>query len=126
MSSLCVLGYIWMTLNLFFSDSYQTSVCLFHRISGLPCPSCGTTRAINAIFNGQFINAFLINPLGYFALLILLIVPFWLIYDIFRKQDSFYQTFIKVENKIKQTKPLALVLISLAIINWIWNIYKEL
>lgn len=126
MSSLCLAGYIWMTLNLFSIIKGETSICIFHNISGFPCPSCGVTRSIESIFKGNFLNAILINPLGYFALLILIILPFWLLYDFFSNKNSLYLFYIKTENKIKQTKPLAFLLILLIITNWIWNIYKGL
>lgn len=37
--------------------------CLFHRLTGLHCPSCGMTRAMWAGLNGNFAQAFRFNPL---------------------------------------------------------------
>ena len=40
----------------------KLSFCLFHSITGLPCPSCGMTRAFIAIGNGDIISAISFNP----------------------------------------------------------------
>ncbi|MGA2915867.1 MAG: DUF2752 domain-containing protein [Sedimentisphaerales bacterium] len=36
--------------------------CAFLRNTGLPCPTCGWTRAINAFMEGRIITAFYIQP----------------------------------------------------------------
>ncbi len=36
--------------------------CAFLRNTGLPCPTCGWTRAINAFMAGEIITAFYIQP----------------------------------------------------------------
>ncbi len=38
-------------------------LCLFKRVFGVPCPSCGTTRAVLALINGQLWMAVRMNPL---------------------------------------------------------------
>jgi hypothetical protein len=47
-------------------------VCLFHRLTGLDCPACGSLRALHALLHGDFIaalhfNAFLVLSLPIFA-----------------------------------------------------------
>ena len=37
--------------------------CTFHRLTGLPCPTCGTTRAALALFHGHLLEALGYNPL---------------------------------------------------------------
>ena len=34
------------------------SICLIRGLTGIPCPSCGMSRAIIAFINGDIINAF--------------------------------------------------------------------
>lgn len=41
----------------------EAQTCLFKRVSGHPCPSCGSTRAVMALLRGQWGEAFLWNPL---------------------------------------------------------------
>ena len=36
--------------------------CLFHRATGWPCPTCGTTRAVLAVSRGALGEAFRLNP----------------------------------------------------------------
>lgn len=43
-----------------FSD---TGICVFRWTTGLPCPSCGMTRAYLALFSGDIKTAFLMHPL---------------------------------------------------------------
>lgn len=39
-------------------------ICIFHRLSGLPCPSCGMTRALFAAAHFKFREAFAWHPIG--------------------------------------------------------------
>jgi len=41
--------------------------CTFHRLTGVPCPTCGTTRTALAILDGDIVGAVLINPLAALA-----------------------------------------------------------
>lgn len=36
--------------------------CWFHKLTGLHCPGCGTTRALHALAHGQVATAFGLNP----------------------------------------------------------------
>jgi len=38
--------------------------CIFRSITGIPCPTCGTTRAATAFLNGEILAAFAANPLA--------------------------------------------------------------
>jgi len=40
------------------------SVCLFHRLTGLPCLTCGATRAAAAILAGDLAGALRLQPLA--------------------------------------------------------------
>lgn len=37
--------------------------CLFKRLTGVPCPTCGFTRGTLALFSGHPVQAWLFNPL---------------------------------------------------------------
>ena len=38
--------------------------CVFRSLTGIPCPSCGTTRAATAFLQGDLMTAFINNPLA--------------------------------------------------------------
>lgn len=40
------------------------SVCLFHRLTGLPCLTCGSTRAACALLSGDWRGALRVQPLA--------------------------------------------------------------
>ena len=51
---------------LFVLDPAHASVyppCLFHRVTGLWCPGCGSTRALHQLVHGHPAAAFRLNPL---------------------------------------------------------------
>lgn len=37
--------------------------CPINRVLGVPCPSCGTTRAVLLLLEGRILDAVLMNPL---------------------------------------------------------------
>ena len=39
-------------------------ICLFRRLTGLPCLTCGTSRAFAALLRGDLADAFSIQPLA--------------------------------------------------------------
>ena len=51
------IGLIWLALHLPFPR------CTFLAITGLPCVTCGATRAAMALVQGDLVAAFWLNPL---------------------------------------------------------------
>ena len=47
-----------------FSSGYT---CPLYSFSGLHCPACGTTRAVYALFQGEFLRALSLNPLFFLS-----------------------------------------------------------
>ena len=41
--------------------------CIFRSLTGIPCPTCGTTRAATAFLSGDLSGAFIANPLAALA-----------------------------------------------------------
>jgi len=100
-------------------------MCIFKNVTGIPCPSCGTTRAIQLILHGNIIESLYMNPFGIIVISLMIIAPFWILYDVISKKDTFLLSYKKAEEIIR-TKWITIVLISLVLLNWIWNIYKRL
>lgn len=42
----------------------RLDVCPLHRLTGLDCPGCGTTRAVDLVAHGQLLDAFRSNALA--------------------------------------------------------------
>ena len=45
-------------------DALPFPVCFFKLATGLPCMSCGTTRAVGRLFHADLAGAFAMNPLA--------------------------------------------------------------
>jgi hypothetical protein len=98
---------------------------MIKNVSGFPCPSCGTTRAVQLLFNGDFTASILTNPFGIIVSGSMLFLPFWIVFDVLLKKQSFYDFYNKMESILKRKKT-AIPLIIIVILNWIWNINKGL
>lgn len=56
------MGAAWVALGL------PLPACAFHAWTGLPCPTCGTTRMVDAALHGEVGAAFTWNPLVFLGL----------------------------------------------------------
>jgi hypothetical protein len=121
----CCVGMGWIIIHLwevsFINDT--TTWCLFKRVTHLPCPSCGTTRAILALINGNLSKSVYYNPLGIVMFLFMIILPIWIIVDLITKQQSLW-TMYTITIMFLQRKIVAIPMITLVTANWIWNIVK--
>ena len=90
--------------------------CLLQRLSGLPCPACGMTRAFYKIFRLDFIGAFKTNILSIPLSLFLAFMVISLLYDIIFNKVIFVSTSLKLFSKYY------IVIIIALIISWIYNI----
>lgn len=61
------IGILSLLSNFFF----QRSICLFHNIFGIPCPTCGMTRAYLHLFHGDFKMALYYHPLFFLVPILL-------------------------------------------------------
>lgn len=122
----CLAGYIWLFYNLKSAAPGETvGVCLFKNVTGVPCPSCGSSRSTLEILSGNLKNALIINPFGYIILSGLIILPLWIGSDIILRTNTFYRFYLKTENYLK-IPSIAVIIIILVIGNWFWNITKGL
>jgi hypothetical protein len=66
-------GFLW------WFDPSQTRIfpkCVFHTLTGLYCPGCGSTRAIHQLLHGSVSGALSMNPLLVVALPIIVLLYF--------------------------------------------------
>lgn len=123
----CMAGYIWLYigLSIYQSEIKTVAVCPIKHLTNIPCPSCGSTRAVILLTKGEFVNALLLNPFGYVVAVIMVLIPFWILADLVTKKETLYECYQKAETYLR--KPgVAIPLIVFVIVNWIWNITKGL
>ena len=120
----CFSGFIYLLYHLQHSENTHFGVCIIKNVTGFPCPSCGTTRAVQLLLQGNVLASLQMNPFGILVAIIMTIVPLWIALDLIFKRDTFYQSYKKMEATIR-IKWIAVILILLVLLNWIWNIYKQ-
>ena len=124
--SLIAAGYIWLVYSFkTLQEKEKPEMCFIKQISGVPCPSCGTTRSVLAIIKGNYLAAVSINPIGFIVITMMLLVPVWISIDLLLKKQTLLTYYKKAEQFLKKP-PVAILFILLLIVNWIWNIYKKL
>ncbi len=126
LAAFCGLGFFWVGLNLIEATNFEEislTPCVFKNLTSLPCPSCGSTRALLAILKGNFGEGFGLNPIGYIYFIGMLVIPFWLLKDFLAKKDSLYRFYQKVDVLLKK-RIIAIPIIVLVVINWLWNFHK--
>jgi hypothetical protein len=122
----CFTGLSYLFYKTIYShQATSISTCMVKNITGYPCPSCGTTRAIQLLLNNDWMASLQMNPFGILVALMMFGFPIWIVFDLLFKKESFYKYYQKAECIIR-SKWVAILLIILVIVNWIWNIKKEL
>lgn len=58
-------------------DRIPFHVCGFRRLTGLPCPFCGATRAFCLAMDGRWLDAARMNPLGSAICLAFILILMW-------------------------------------------------
>ena len=127
LSAACAIGFIWLaiTYNRIVTNESEIGVCLFKRITSLACPSCGSTRSVLSVLKGDISGAILWNPFGFILVAVLFISPVWFLYDLIRDKATLYKFYVGTEHFL-QRKRVAISVILIVLLNWIWNIYKGL
>lgn len=127
LSTACVAGYGWLTFTYYQQVAHlaEPGICLFKRITSIPCPSCGSTRSVLSLIKGDIAGALYWNPFGILLVSVLLITPFWIFYDLVSRKESLLTMYLNAEQFVGR-KWIAIPGIILVIMNWVWNISKGL
>jgi len=57
------LGLVAASVALSQAKGFEISLCMFKKLTGLPCPTCGATRGCLSILHGHIIDGWLFNPM---------------------------------------------------------------
>jgi hypothetical protein len=121
----CLAGFIYLFFSIQKEQQETVGVCIIKNVTGYACPSCGTTRAVLLLFNGKITDSLLLNPFGMIVAFIMTVLPVWVLTDIVLKRETFFKAYKKAETIIR--KPwIAIVLTLIVLLNWLWNLYKNL
>jgi hypothetical protein len=60
-------------------DRVPLTLCVFKGLTGLPCPTCGSTRALGRLFALDFRGALALNP---FTTVVAVVVAAWALVDL--------------------------------------------
>jgi len=128
LSIACLAGYIWLFYSVIETQagrSGTTDVCLIKHITGVPCPSCGSTRSVLTLLDGNLLGSLSINPFGLIIALIMITLPPWIIFDFVTGRRSLSLFYSHAEAFLRN-RIVAIPLVLLVLINWVWNISKGL
>lgn len=120
------LAWCWLLLQLLMPALASFTPCLFKNITSYPCPACGTTRSVLSLLDGHVATAIAVNPLGLFAMLMLLAIPACAFTDILYKRQKLYDFYMAFDSALNKRPSRLVLIIALIAANWIWNIYKGL
>lgn len=121
-------GYIWLYYGISNANKgnhHMVGVCLIKQVTNIPCPSCGSTRSVLALLQGGFLESLYINPFGLLIALFMLVTPIWILFDLITKRKTLFDFYFYSEAFLKK-QVVAIPLVLIVILNWIWNISKGL
>ncbi|MCX6287749.1 MAG: DUF2752 domain-containing protein [Bacteroidetes bacterium] len=116
-------GQIWIVYSYKKLERQEEAfnTCIFRRVTGLPCPSCGTVHSIVSIVHGNFRQALNENPLGYLGFPIVLIIPWWILADLAFGRESFYNFYLR-SNKFLNHRWVLFSILSVIFLLWLFKL----
>lgn len=122
LTALPLCGVFFTVLLPFFT--HGRTICIFYRLTGLPCPGCGLSRAAALLLKGDFMGAVYTNPMilpvGIYALIL------WTaaLIGFVRGEDKWVSALLSPRLN-KRQKTIFICLATLAVLaNWAFSLYK--
>lgn len=94
----------------------SVETCLFHRLSGHPCPTCGSTRVVLAFTHGDWAGALRLNPLVGLGLGL---AALWLLTRLATGRT------LRLTASLRERGALLAVGVTLLLANWIWVLQTQ-
>lgn len=113
----------WLLLSLFGLPGL--TICLFKNVTGISCPACGSTRAVEHLLHGELGLALATNPIGLFTAMAIGFGALLFFFDLMKGTTLLEQWALRFNNWLKRPAVFGAFL-TLVISNWIWNITKGL
>jgi len=116
-----VVGLVGLILTRF--DHFILNImpqCTFHKLTGLPCPSCGATRAGIYLGHFQIVRSFLENPI-FFILYITLVF-----YALNSVVGALFHKNIQLQTSRPGKKATLHVVLIVILFNWAYLIIRSL
>ena len=117
----CLGGWIRIALAMSKSEIGIWKGCLMKQVFHIPCPACGSTRAIVALLYGHLQESLIWNPLGIVLFVLLLLLTVMISYDGFRHCRCLYILFLRVDAWLHRKEVFILFAVAI-VINW-WCIW---
>jgi len=126
-ASLLAVGFAWIGYQMMraYPGDTNHTFCLIKKMTGFPCPSCGVTRSIILLLQGEMCASLMMNPLGVAVWLMMVMMAVWLLSDLILGKRTFNTYFSKIEKRLNN-KYFLIPFFTLIMLNWAWNIYKYL
>lgn len=97
--------------------------CIFRNLTGLPCPSCGSTHAVIALLHGEFVQSIFFHPLGIVILSTMIGGSFTLLFDVLASTNISFRSYIFVERLLSKPS-FSIPAVALFLINWFRLIHE--
>ena len=112
-----ILGIIWIIAGRAYG--WKITVCPIKLLSGLPCPGCGTTRAIEMVLDGDMIGGIMMNPNIILVAAIAMGAPFILAANFLYGKD-----YMRIADRWLNRRPVFISLIVFEMTIWMYNIVR--
>jgi hypothetical protein len=98
------------------ADGRQPPTCIFRATTGMPCPTCGSTRAVLALAGGRPIEAFMSNPL---------VLAFLIGFGLWLGLRLFFGRAVVLSLSRGQAAGVWIVAALALLANWAWVLWRE-